>query len=203
MPLPLSDPRWKSLTDSWGRDDEVVDWLTAAYSSAEVDVSDEWFHDVMQHGIHQGAASEITYALLPHLVHLARRETGRTALVLLCYAGVFASVAGTQPGVECPEFLRADYVAAMEEAAGQLLKLLPGLTAGPDRECAVGSIAALCGAADLGNLIYDLRKTKVCPHCKQPVSAFALQPLPIQVTNLPPPPMTLQKPSSTSGDQRV
>lgn len=86
MPLPLTDPRWSELHSSYGGTEDVVAWLTEAYEQGGL--SGARLGDLINEVQHQGDTSTAMYAVVAHLIELARRASPHEALTLLTHAAM-------------------------------------------------------------------------------------------------------------------
>jgi len=123
MPLPLTDPRWGELRSSYNRIEDVLKWLTEAYERRGL--SSERLSDLINEVQHQGDTSTAMYAVATHLIELARRASPKEALTLLTHAGVIYANSDSPGAVQCPAFLREDFVASASDGAKMLSALLP------------------------------------------------------------------------------
>jgi hypothetical protein len=139
MPLALTDPRWSELRSSYGDTEDVVAWLTEAYSDG---MSDERLGDLVNEVQHQGGTCTAMYAVAPHLIELASRMPPDRALEVLTHAGLIYANSDVQTGVACPEFLKAEFAQFGAEGA----KLLaPLLTVAKDFDSYKWGVAGLAG----------------------------------------------------------
>jgi hypothetical protein len=122
MPLALTDPRWSELQSSYGDTADVVVWLTEAQDHG---LSDERLGDLINEVRHQGDTSTAMYAVVPHLIALARRSAPAAALALLTHAGLMHADADRPDAVPCPAFLQGEFTGSAPEAAKMLAALLP------------------------------------------------------------------------------
>jgi hypothetical protein len=143
MPLSLTDPRWRELRSSYNGTGNVVAWLAEAYEQG--DLSDERLGDMINEVQHQGGTSTAMYAVVPHLMELARNAPPPKALALLTHAGLIHAHSDGPGAVPCPPFLRDDFAASASEGAKMLAPLLP-LARGFDAyKWAVAGLAGFTG----------------------------------------------------------
>lgn len=85
------------------------------------------------------------YAVVPHMIELARRASTQDALALLTHAGLIHANAQSRGAVSCPEFLRKDFAASASEGAKMLSPLLPAATDFDAYKWAVAGLAGFMG----------------------------------------------------------
>jgi hypothetical protein len=143
MPLPLTDPRWSELRSSYGGTKRVVNWLTEAYRTGGL--SNERLGDLINEVQHQGRTSSAMYAVVVHLIELARLASTENALTLLTHAGLIYANSDIPGAVQCPKFLREEFIASASHGAKMLSPLLPLATDFNAYRWAVAALAGLVG----------------------------------------------------------
>ena len=151
MPLDFGDPRWRKLQGSYGASDKVVGWLSEA--SASQSLSGERLGDLINEVAHQGDASPALYAVVPHLIELARSVEPDASLELLIHAGLLCANTGRTKAPPCPGFLELDYRKATRAGAELLAPLLPNLKAFDDFKYGVAALAGLVGHSGLARIL--------------------------------------------------
>lgn len=120
-----------------------MSWLTEAYG--EKGLSEERLGDLINEVQHQGGTSTAMYAVATHLIDLASVATPLDALGLLTQAGLIHASAARPSAVQCPEFLRQEFVAAAPLGAKMLAPLLPLATDFDSYKWAVAGLAGFIG----------------------------------------------------------
>jgi hypothetical protein len=143
MPLSLNDQRWGELHSSYNGTEDVLDWLTRAYDMG--DTSNELIGDVVNEIQHQGGTSTAMYAVAPHFIELARRVPPDRGMDLLISAGMIYASAGKSDAVECPDFLREEFIACASEGAKLLSNILLHATNFESYKWAVAALAGFLG----------------------------------------------------------
>jgi hypothetical protein len=143
MALPLKDARWSQLRSSYGGIGDVVSWLAEAYG--EKGLPEGRLGDIINEVQHQGGTSTAMYAVATHFIELAGAATPKDALTLLTHAGLIYSSSAGAGAVQCPEFLREEFVASAPLGAKMLAPLLPLATDFDSYKYAVAGLAGFIG----------------------------------------------------------
>jgi hypothetical protein len=151
MPLDLNDPRWRELQASYGNTDNVVAWLSEAIEAQSL--SGERLGDLINEVAHQGDASPALYAVVPHLIELARSVDPDSSLELLIHAGLLCANTGRTKAPPCPSFLEFEYRRATQAGAELLAPLLPNVRHFDDFKYGVAGLAGLVGHLGLARIL--------------------------------------------------
>jgi hypothetical protein len=114
--LPLDDPRWSELQASPGGSGETAAMLLRQLSG-NGDAEDAWT-ELYQQICHQNSFGEVAYAVVPHLVEIAKHAGNKRRMECLGYiASVLASALWYPESVApVPDDLRETFEVAKEEA---------------------------------------------------------------------------------------
>ncbi len=153
MPLSLTDPRWSDLQGSYGGTQNVVAWLSEAQQGG---LSSERLGDLINEVQHQGDTSTAMYAVATHLIALADRATPEQALTFLTHAGIIYADSDRVGAVECPAFLRKEFIASAPEGAKMLSPLLRLATDFDSYMWAVAGLAGFMGHHSFGRFLGGL-----------------------------------------------
>lgn len=143
MPLPLSDPRWKSLEGSYGTISDALRWLEDAYDPAKLTL--ELLGDLINEVHHQGDSSSAMYAVAPHLIVLAENADPQMKFSLLVSAGMIYARAGRDGRADLPDFLDDCFCDAALLGAEMLAPLLGGVPDFQDFHWGIAALSAFKG----------------------------------------------------------
>lgn len=167
--LDFSSSRWNQLSASPGGDGRLAASLLVQIRDGDLSCYDELLHQVC----HQFSVAEVAYAVVPHLVALAKAASSTDRLGPLRIIGWVAAGRLTHPQ-HCPpvpDDLMADFDVAMQEG----LRLATNSLLEPDRSTEatqelLGVVAALSGCADIGTLLLLGPHELSCPSCGDPIT---------------------------------
>jgi len=179
--LPLDSPRWAELTGSASRNGE-----SAARRLRDGPAAD--FVELYHQACHQLSVGEVAYAIVPHVIQLARTMPLDERMWPLITAGTVAACRIAYPDrtPTIPTDLRADY----EEATAEALQLAaeaigqPGQT--PEQSLQLlGAIAGLLGHGELAIqlLMSPPGDELACPACGERLSVGRCAQLPGEFTD--------------------
>lgn len=112
--LPLNSPRWATLKASPGGSGALAAELLRAIRAGALSEFGELYHQCC----HQLTVGEVAYAVVPHVIDIARGLPARERLEPLGIAGTVAACCRAFPSEvpPIPDDLRADYEASAQPA---------------------------------------------------------------------------------------
>ena len=154
--LELDDPRWGTLSHAYGLASDIPSLLTRARDESRPGhQSDSAWFDLWSALCHQDDVYSASYAVVPHLVGLARRHLARQQYdaLLLCACIELARLEGRGPAI--PLELASEYEDAIAQAC-LLAQTHLSLAWNADADAAIrASAAALRGDVAEARAILD------------------------------------------------
>ncbi|EMI54961.1 hypothetical protein RSSM_03600 [Rhodopirellula sallentina SM41] len=176
--LSLNDDRWTSLGHAYGECHDTVEWLRHLHDPTADFHSSVKSFDYWSALCHQQSVYTATYATIPHLVNLvtplAPNNPDRGDL--LCFVGYSVACAHLPGADDIPDFLRAEYESAQNDAVPLLSASIPFTketenTASELRHM-MSALAACRGYPELAFMLADMDCSIECPNCDGLIEPF-------------------------------
>jgi hypothetical protein len=171
--LPLDDPLWRDLKASpGGTGGFAAELLRQVYSDVD---SEDSLTELQEQICHQNSFGEVAYAVVPHLVEIAKRSShDRRVQCLVSIAYTLAS-ALEYPDVVAPSPPRLRD--AYERSKLEALQLATAELCSPLKDPAESAyllqlVAAVQGHATIAKIILSW-PTYFCPHCGEDICSEA------------------------------
>jgi len=119
-------------------------------------MTDDDLGDILNEVHHQGDITDALYAVAPHFVEIALLHPGKIADEMIIHLGLIHAETSPLEEVDCPDFLRSDYIESRDRGLALLLKKLPEARGFVDVKYRLNAIAGFMGEWRLANVLYGL-----------------------------------------------